>query len=84
MKNLKLISTSEAFYDGFDQFGDEEVVEYAEDVNGNEYRIVYEIVNPEAENFEDICDWDSFEVYDLTNSKWLDMKAIEIEIERRN
>lgn len=83
MKKLKLISTDEAFYDGFDQFGDEEVAEYAKDVNGNEYRIVYKIVKSEAENFEDVCDWDSFEVEDLTNNKWLNMDDLEIEIERK-
>lgn len=30
---------------------------HAEDDNGNEYRVIWEIVNPDTEDESDACDW---------------------------
>lgn len=30
---------------------------------GNSYLVEYAVINPKAENFEDVCDWDDFTIY---------------------
>lgn len=32
------------------------------DQYGNEYIVEYEVINLDAENFEDVCDWDDFTI----------------------
>ena len=31
---------------------------------GNEYLIEYEVINQDAEDFEDVCDWDDFTIHE--------------------
>lgn len=32
------------------------------DQNGNAYLVEYAVINPKAENFEDVCDWGDFTI----------------------
>ena len=63
-KGLVLELTQEGYMDYRCEKGDYYVA-LAIDKDGNDYEIIWQITNPDAENEEDACDWNIYTVEEI-------------------
>jgi hypothetical protein len=57
----KIYLVQDSYFDN-DNWGDACAFADAIDVDGNLYRVKWEITNPDAEDGSDACDWDNYSV----------------------